>query len=284
MTKNKTFLPIYNDLVFKNLFGVSKNIQNTTNLLESLFNLEKGTLEGSKIINSVTLDKDTVLNKKFELDIKLEDPFGNIYNLEMQRKLDKNAEIKNFIYITGLFFTNLRPGENYKNMNKVVQLEFVKNNYIHKNKDIIKKYCICNVTDIEDKILEDLFYILIIDVDQDRNTEYNKSNEFESWRRFIGAETKEELTSLVKAAPELEKAKESLRFMEQEYIQDFSREELLYESRLETAKEEGIEEGRIEEKYSIAKEMLKNTNLSLEEISKCTGLTAEELTKIKSEI
>ena len=285
MTKNKTFLPIYNDLVFKNLFGVSKNIQNTTNLLESLFNLEKGTLEGSKIINSVTLDKDTVLNKKFELDIKLEDPFGNIYNLEMQRKLDKNAEIKNFIYITGLFFTNLRPGENYKNMNKVVQLEFVKNNYVHKNKDIIKKYCICNVTDIEDKILEDLFYILIIDVDQDRNTEYNKSNEFESWRRFIGAETKEELTSLVKNSPELESAmKESLRFMEQEYIQDFSREELLYESRLETAKEEGIEEGRIEEKYSIAKEMLKNTNLSLEEISKCTGLTAEELTKIKSEI
>ena len=149
-----------------------------------------------------------------------------------------------------------------------------------KNKDIIKKYCICNVTDIEDKILEDLFYILIIDVDQDRNTEYNKSNEFESWRRFIGAETKEELTSLVKAAPELEKAKESLRFMEQEYIQDFSREELLYESRLETAKEKGIEEGRIEEKYSIAKEMLKNTNLSLEEISKCTGLTVEELEKL----
>ena len=34
--------------------------------------------------------------------------------------------------------------------------------------------------------------------------------------------------------------------MEQEYIQDFSREELLYESRLETAKEEGIEEGRYE--------------------------------------
>ena len=285
MTKNKTFLPIYNDLVFKNLFGVSKNIENTTNLLESLFNLEKGTLKGSKIINSVTLDKDTVLNKKFELDIKLEDPFGNIYNLEMQRKLDKNAEIKNFIYITGLFFTNLRPGENYKNMNKVVQLEFVKNNYIHKNKDIIKKYCICNVTDIEDKILEDLFYILIIDVDQDRNTEYNKSNEFESWRRFIGAETKEELTSLVKNSPELEKAmKESLRFMEQEYIQDFSREELLYESRLETAKEEGIEEGRYEKTLDIAKEMLNDKDLTLEKISTFTGLSIEELTKIKSEI
>ena len=285
MTKNKTFLPIYNDLVFKNLFGVSKNIENTTNLLESLFNLEKGTLEGSKIINSVTLDKDTVLNKKFELDIKLEDPFGNIYNLEMQRKLDKNAEIKNFIYITGLFFTNLKPGENYKNMNKVVQLEFVKNNYVHKNKDIIKKYCICNVTDIEDKILEDLFYILIIDVDQDRNTEYNKSNEFESWRRFIGAETKEELTSLVKNSPELESAmKESLRFMEQEYIQDFSREELLYESRLETAKEEGIEEGRYEKTLDIAKEMLNDKDLTLEKISTFTGLSIEELTKIKSEI
>ena len=42
--------------------------------------------------------------------------------------------------------------------------------------------------------------------------------------------------------------------MEQEYIQDFSREELLYESRLETAMEKGIIEG----KRNVAKEMLKN--------------------------
>ena len=79
---------------------------------------------------------------------------------------------------------------------------------------------------------------------------------------------------IVKATPKLEKAmKESLRFMEQDYVQDFSREELLQESRLETAMEKGIIEG----KRNVAKEMLKITNLTLEEISKCTGLTVEEL-------
>ena len=74
--------------------------------------------------------------------------------------------------------------------------------------------------------------------------------------------------------------KESLRFMEQDYVQDFSREELLQESRLETAREEGIIEG----KRNVAKEMLNDKDLSLEKISSFTGLTVEELTKIKSNI
>ena len=69
--------------------------------------------------------------------------------------------------------------------------------------------------------------------------------------------------------------------MEQEYIQDFSREELLYESRLETAKEEGIEEGRYEKTLDIAKEMLKNTNLSLEEISKMYRINCRRVRKVK---
>ena len=63
--------------------------------------------------------------------------------------------------------------------------------------------------------------------------------------------------------------------MEQDYVQDFSREELLQESRLETAREEGEKHKQLE----IAKELLK-TALSLEEISKCTGLTVEELEKL----
>ncbi len=68
--------------------------------------------------------------------------------------------------------------------------------------------------------------------------------------------------------------------MEQDYVQDFSREELLQESRLETAREEGIIEG----KRNVAKEMLNDKDLSLEKISSFTGLTVEELTKIKSNI
>ena len=292
MTKNKTFLPIYNDLVFKNLFGVSKNIKNTTNMLEEFFGFPKGFLDGSKITNSVTLDRETVNKKSFELDVKLEDPYGNIYNLEMQRTLDKEAEVKNSIYVMALFQGGLSKGVNYNKIKKVTQVEFVKNNLQHRSKDIISTYHITNDKDPSDKILEDLFSIHIVNIDQDKNKEYNNIKGFESWRRFIGSETPEELASISKGNEILESAmKESLRFMEQDYVQDFSREELLQESRLETAMEKGIEEGIkegkikgiIEGKHNIAKEMLNDKDLSLEKISLFTGLTVEELEKLKNE-
>lgn len=249
----KRFLTIHNDIVFKNLFGVDKNIKNTTSMLEEFFGFEKGYLNGSEITNSVVLDKETILTKKFELDIKLKDPYGNIYNLEMQRVLDKEAETKNLIYLTGIFFGSLTPGKNYSKMNKAIQLEFVKKDKRHKNNEIIRKYALCNVEDVEDRILEDLFGMYIIDVDQERFSEYNKDSKFESWRRFIGAETKEELESIAKGDKILETAlKESLRFMNEDYVQDFSREELLYESRLDTAREEGLIQGKLEGKLEMA--------------------------------
>ena len=66
-----------------------------------------------------------------------------------------------------------------------------------------------------------------------------------SWRHFIGSKTPEELASISKGNEILENAmKESLRFMEQDYIQDFSRKELLQESIYETAREKGIIEGK----------------------------------------
>ena len=100
---------------------------------------------------------------------------------------------------------------------------------------------------------------------------------------FIGSETPEELASISKGNEILESAmKESLRFMEQDYVQDFSREELLQESRLETAMEKGKLEGEKQKQLEIAKELLK-TALSLEEISRCTGLSIEKLNEIEKE-
>ena len=68
--------------------------------------------------------------------------------------------------------------------------------------------------------------------------------------------------------------------MEQDYVQDFSREELLQESRLETAMEKGEKRKQLE----IANKMLNDKDLSLEKISSFIGLTVEKLTKIKSNI
>lgn len=72
--------------------------------------------------------------------------------------------------------------------------------------------------------------------------------------------------------------------MGNEYVQDYSIQEKLIRSRIDTAKNEGLAEGERNKQLEIAKMIIKNTNTSLEKISLCTGLSIEEVTKLKNEI
>ena len=56
--------------------------------------------------------------------------------------------------------------------------------------------------------------------------------------------------------------------------------ELLFNTRVALAKEQGEEKGKIAEKFSIAKSMLKE-NLPIETIIKVTGLSKEDLEKLQ---
>ena len=55
MKEKKDFIPLSYDLPFKRIFDCEDNIKFTINMLESLFNLPKGSLNGSIITNSVLL-------------------------------------------------------------------------------------------------------------------------------------------------------------------------------------------------------------------------------------
>lgn len=284
--KTKEFIPLYRDLMFKNLFGTEENKRFTIDMLEKFFKLEKDSLKTAKIINSVKLDNETIINKRFELDIIVELENNEIINIEMQKVYDKNAEIKNFMYLTKLFSTEMNFGEKYKNVRQGTGLNFVKEMRLHKdNKRVIQRYVMTNEENPKDKLLPDLFSLTIIDIDPNCEIFYNEINEaFNNWRRFIGCETEEELREISETDPILKEAyKECMRFMYNEYAQDYSLQEKLIRSQLDSFKEEGIEEGRLEEKHSIAKEMLKH-NKPIEEIMTYTNLTKETLEKLKEEI
>ena len=126
-----------------------------------------------------------------------------------------------------------------------------------------------------------------IDVDSDRDINYNGDmSEFESWRRLIGAETYEEAKEVADKSnnPLIKEAlKEAVKFMDNDYVQDYSSHEKLLRNQLEDVKIEAETKGRKEEKLEIVKMLLKN-NIQLEIISTSTGLSIEELEKIKEEI
>ncbi len=205
-TEEKAFIPLYVDLQFKNLFGTTKNKKYTCDLLENLFGLKKGSLKNLKILNSVKLDNETIINKRFELDVLIELPNGSKINMEMQKVLDKSSTIKNIMYVFNVFSTNLKAGQNYNETKPVLQVDFIKDNHLYDSDDAIQKFALLNLNDPNNVLLGNLFSIIMISIDKKKKISYtsDKKKGFEVWRRFMGAETLKEAEKIASGNPMLE--------------------------------------------------------------------------------
>lgn len=128
------------DIMFKHIFETNKNKKFTSNMLECLLNLEEGYLRNIKVLNSVVLDKKEVNSKRLELDVLVELPDKSEIVLEMQRIYDENAKIKNTLYIMDKFESKLKVGEEYNRINSILGVFFIKEDYLHKNNEVIKRY------------------------------------------------------------------------------------------------------------------------------------------------
>ena len=199
------------DIMAKHIFGYQKHARFLEDLLESMFNLKSGSLNGTIILNSVKLDKMSIKRKDLEMDIIAKLPNGEIINLEFYTKYDKNSEIKSFMYIGRLFSNVLDKGESYNKMNEIKQRNFVKGDNVHNNTELIRKYLVINEKDITDLLQPELFQIYIVDVDQSKKMKYNLGNKFSRWARLIAAESKEEMEKIVKGCEIMEDVYEEMK-------------------------------------------------------------------------
>jgi len=307
MPKNKQFIPIYFDVMFKFLFGTNKNVRFTESLLESFFSLKPGSLKGTEIRNSVVLDKDTVLNRKYELDILAELPDGTLVNIEMQQTYDDFDEKRIFTYLNGMLYTNLNKGENMNNIKRTISITLTNNLKIHKNNLFIQEYNMTNTKISNDKIMENDYKSYIVDVEH--TCEYNGNDLFKHWTKYIGSKNLETLRENSKLKEIIKDAlKECEIFMDLDYVQnsvikaklrkwaeDARREKEDEELRtkaitsglkqgLEQGLQQGLQQGEKNKMYEIAKNFLLNTDDSLETISLCTGLSLCKLKKLKKEL
>ncbi len=194
-SKENNFLPAYRDIMFKNLFGVQENIEFVTDMLERLLDLELGSLSGAVVTNSVKLDKETVENKDFEMDVLLRLKTGEQIDLEMQTVYDKDAEIKNTMYVAGSIYKSLKSGKSYKQASKVSGITFAKNMKIksHKKSKLIQKYFLTNENDINDKILPELYSVMVVNLEYICEDFKEVPSGFVSWMKFLSANTLEEM-------------------------------------------------------------------------------------------
>ncbi len=281
MDNNNKFLPAYRDIMFKNLFGVQENIEFVTDMLERLLDLELGSLSGAVVTNSVKLNKETVENKHFEMDIFIRFATGEEIVLEMQNTYDEDSEIKNTMYLAGSIYKSLKVGEDYKEAKKVSGITFTKNMEIksHRKNKLIQRYFLTNENDINDKILPELYSVMIVNLEYVCEDFKEVPSGFVSWMKFLSANTLEEMYEVSKENIVLTKAyKECRRFMNLDYVQNFEADEKLRRSR----ELRHIEEAEQRKAKEMAFKMLKSAK-DIDEIIEFTELTKEELYELVKE-
>ena len=289
-----------NDVIFRRLFGRSKNKGILKDFLEAVLAIR---------INDVILEKETELmperinDKLGILDVRAELDDGTMIDIEMQNINQGNIEKRVTYYLNQLYINDFNKGKTYKELNKAIVIGILNFNYFH---DIKEYHTIWKMTEQvkKEKTLNEQ-EIHFIELPKFLKGKINMDKKLDQWLAFIDYSRKElvkmaeEKNNMVREASEEyeyltgDEAVQRLAFLKRKW-------ELDYNSGMEYAKEEGtrigikegrekgmkegmkegrekgIKEGKKEKQIEIAKNM-KKMKIEIDIIVKATGLSKDEV-------
>ena len=211
-----------------------------------------------------------------DLVYKLND--NTFLNIELNTSKSKYLMYKNLLYIYKIILSNQYIGEKYKEIT-VIQVNFDLYSFkdIDKVKNVIK---VMNKDNLKEYL--NTFTIFHFELDKAWNNEYNVSEEGIRFLRMLSSESKilnKYLAGnnlfLKKVADFMEEYSNNINnllYYDKKELDDYIRESELNDS---------YNSGKFEEKNEIATKMLIK-NKTIEEISDITGLTKEEILKLKN--
>ncbi|RUM56919.1 MAG: transposase [Nautilia sp.] len=279
-----------NDLAFKKIFGDEKHKNILISFLNAVLDF-KGDREivDVKLVNPYQVPKIPEL-KETILDIKAKNKNGESFIVEMQKKDIGDFAKRSLYYTSKAYVSQLDKGNDYSKLKKVYFIGILNFN-IFENKNYISRHLIIN-QETGNQDLKDFEFTFI------ELPKFNKElNELETildkWIYFI--KNAENLEMIPKEFKSLKEFKEAFEIATQtawnkeelevyEYIALKEADEI---NALRTAEKKGekmgIDKGRKLEKIEIAKNLL-NAGIDIETISKTTGLSIEEIHKLKEKI
>ena len=302
MTNEKIFIPINDDLLFKETFAHEHNRKQLVKFLEFTTIFEKNIITNNlRVKYESVLDKTKYSDKAMRGDVIIEFDKYKI-NLESYTYFDNNSFNKSTSYIMRVFSTNLERGNDYNSLEGVIQINLIDNVEMAFDEGPLSEYYITNAKNLDDKKLEDKFKIKYYRIDKIRNIPYNELTDKMRWIRFLGSQSAEERKSLAEGDELLME----LDAWVEEYVNDERTKKIFGEwaekiatekglkkglrqglekgikQGLEEGVKQGLEEGAKQERLVIAKKLLK-MGKSVEEIVAITDLLAVEIEKLKSE-
>ncbi len=272
-----------NDYAFKKIFG---NVGSESIALDFINAATEMNFNKIELNVNPNLESDVIEGKSGVTDIKAKVESLNDtsdIDLEMQVAKEKDIADRILFYWAKMYTDSIDAGESYKKSRKAIcvliadfELDdlMILDEYVtrwHVREDTYK-----------DVVLTEKLYLVIIELKKLKEKKDLSSAEktLLNWCKFLNSPEKLE-ENIMTENENIKKAKEKLDEInsnEQEYWAAVARQkELIRQANIRRdAIEEGIEKGKIE----IAKNMLKK-NMPLSDIVELTGLTKEEIQKLK---
>lgn len=240
--------------------------------LEKLLEVEITKIEMPE--NQKTIDL-LLESKGIRLDIYVKDENDTVYNIEMQRGKHKNIPKRLRYYQGNIDLDLISKGDDYRNLSKSFIIFICTFDLfgVGKHKYTFETVC---VEDNSIKLIDDTNKIILNTkgIVNDLNEELIEFlNYIENSNDKIAEKSKGTLVKNVHK--KVTKVKNDIS-VEVEFMTLLERDR----EKIEEGRAEGIEEGKIEERLEIAKEMIKD-NESIEKIMKYSKLTKEEVLELK---
>ncbi len=284
---NNEILKPKNDIVFQTLFTRGKE-KITKDLLEKILKIKIHKLELDKskdLLNENKSDKNgrvdlrAIINDNIECDI------------EVQLSTHDKMIPRFLLYWAKMYSANLKVGDDYNKLRRTISIIIV-DGELPEFKGIRKSQTNWQVREEEYKsiILTSYLEICIIELPKAiREYETNKENGALQWMMFLNDPEDKEVTKIMDENENIKEAREELDRISQDdllrrmafkaELERMDRNQMMKEAKRDGISE-GIEKGVEKEKIQIAKNMLKE-KASIEFIIKVTGLTKEEIEKLK---
>ena len=284
-------IKLTNDYVFKKIFGQKGNEKITEGFIGSVIGKK---VDIKTLSEDRTLEKDLKDDKMGILDVRASLENGTVCDIEMQVLRYADIEKRIMFYWSKLYLEKIKEGNRYEKLNKVIII-LVTEYELDITKDIKKYHTKWEIREEENykKVLTEVLEINIIELSKMRkmmkeNKMENKKDKLALWVKFIlfpdevEERELEENEDIKQAKEEYDKLMEDPR---ERQLAEWRQQRIMDEHAIRKGgyldgKEEGIEQGKTEEKTEVAKRLLK-MNLPIEQIIEITELTEEEINKLR---
>jgi predicted transposase/invertase (TIGR01784 family) len=276
-----TWMRPSNDFVFKRIFGVEEN----KDILLSFLNAVLKPPEGKELTEITLVDPhihpNKVGDKKSILDVKAQTAEGERINIEIQVEDKYNMNKRTLYYWAKMYEEQLESGQDYELLNKAITINIL--NYVHLPTD--NYHSVFHLReDVEGYVLCDDMEFHFLELPKLRKATVDLNDRLVNWLLFVGAKSERMVEELAIKEPAIQKAKTVLDFLNQD--EEARR---LYELREQALKDEqhmlarAEKRGREEGKAETARNLL-TLGVDVDTIAKATGLSQEEIEKLKQQL